>query len=101
MREFECPWCGRAIDAYEELESDIWEEGTHDIECPACGMHFNVETEHVVRFDVDVWDAMRPCDDRECGFYSIDCCTAGDLDPNLEPPEGVPAWCPRLKGGRK
>lgn len=102
MDELDCPWCGYQIvsrwDGYDE--SEIWEEGDHDIECPECGMHFTVVTEYVRRFDVDVWDALRRCEGG-CGFYGIDRCTAGDLDPNLELPEGVPAWCPRLKGERR
>ena len=103
MRDIECPWCGGDIDLL-FCDEEVYEEGDHDVECPECGMPLIVKTEYVVKFDVDVWDArtrMRPCDDRGCGFYGIGCCAAGSLDANLEPPEGVPAWCPRLKGGRK
>lgn len=51
---FECPWCGNAISEPCDPEDDIWEEGGYGIECPECGMYFNVKTEDIVRFDVDM-----------------------------------------------
>lgn len=99
--EFECPWCGSTIDSG-QLEQDIWKEGGYDVECPACGMRLAVDTERPVVLHVAVFfDEMRPCIEGGCGFYGAGRCEAGSLGASLGLPEGVPAWCPRLKGGRK
>lgn len=99
--ECECPWCGYdlADGCADDPENEIWKEGERDIECPACGMRLSVYTDYVACFYVDA-KALDTCKEGGCRFYGFRCC-AGSLEPGLEPPEGVPAWCPRLKRGHE
>ena len=41
-----CPYCGEAMDTdvgYEDFP-EIYEDGTHEVECPECGRVFTLET---------------------------------------------------------
>jgi len=48
-----CPWCDHDYDVSGNEDWELYEDGTHEIECPSCGKDYSVDTFTSCTFDTD------------------------------------------------
>lgn len=51
-----CPHCGDDYDIREREAWELYNEGTHEIDCPTCGLGFNVVSVASYTFSTDEQD---------------------------------------------